>query len=181
MLKLLTILRTLSPAARRAVALALAVFALVLALGAQTVRLAGARADLATEKAARSAETAQRAQAAASASEAYRTEEQRRVAAHQEISHVAELDQTRAVAERRTADSAGQRLQQRFAAAASRCAAPADPAAAPSSSAAGAAGDLLIEVQRRIDEAAGELADAADRARIAGLACERSYDALTAR
>lgn len=38
--------------------------------------------------------------------------------------------------------------------------------------------DLLADVQRRIDEAAGQLAEYADAARIAGSACERQYDAL---
>lgn len=36
------------------------------------------------------------------------------------------------------------------------------------------------DVLRRIDEAAGQFAEYADRARDAGATCERSYDALTA-
>ncbi|ANC42919.1 hypothetical protein A6P55_00175 [Pandoraea pnomenusa] len=39
--------------------------------------------------------------------------------------------------------------------------------------------DLLAGLLSRADEAAGDLAKFADAAHIAGLACERSYDALT--
>ncbi|ALU64315.1 hypothetical protein DA70_09500 [Pandoraea pnomenusa] len=39
--------------------------------------------------------------------------------------------------------------------------------------------DLLAGLFSRADQAAGELAKFADAAHIAGLACERSYDALT--
>jgi len=38
--------------------------------------------------------------------------------------------------------------------------------------------DLLTELLRRADERAGELAKIADRARAAGLACERAFDAV---
>lgn len=125
------------------------------------------------------AENHRRVTAALKATAEAREEEQRRVAAHQEIAHVAELSRTRADADRRAADAAGQRLQQRVAATAARCDAASNPAVASPGPAASAPGDLLAEVQRRIDDAAGELADAADRARIAGLSCERAYDALT--
>ncbi|AKM29248.1 hypothetical protein AB870_02570 [Pandoraea faecigallinarum] len=40
--------------------------------------------------------------------------------------------------------------------------------------------DLLAGLFSRADQAAGDLAKFADAAHIAGLACERSYDALTA-
>lgn len=39
--------------------------------------------------------------------------------------------------------------------------------------------DLLTGLFSRVDDAAGRLAEFADAAHIAGLACERSYDALT--
>lgn len=79
--------------------------------------------------------------------------------------------------ERDLAESAGRDLRVRLNAAV---------AAARAASAAGgeAAGDpigVLADVLSRADERAGVLADYADRARIAGLACERSYDALRAR
>ncbi|WPH14703.1 DUF2514 family protein [Variovorax paradoxus] len=38
---------------------------------------------------------------------------------------------------------------------------------------------LLVDVLGRIDQRAGDLAEYADRLRIAGIACERTYDALT--
>ena len=42
----------------------------------------------------------------------------------------------------------------------------------------GRAADLLADVLRRADERAGELAQIADRARAAGSACERAFDAI---
>lgn len=54
-----------------------------------------------------------------------------------------------------------------------------DPALTGRGEAAGPALDLLAELFRRADARAGELARYADNARIAGLACERSYDALS--
>lgn len=74
-----------------------------------------------------------------------------------------------AAAARGTAD----RLREHFAAAAAASACPAYPGPAASSAA-----DLLADVQRRIDEAAGELAAVADERGIAGAACERAYDSL---
>ncbi|VVD74215.1 MULTISPECIES: DUF2514 family protein [Pandoraea] len=55
------------------------------------------------------------------------------------------------------------------------------PAASGSTPAGGGADplDLLAGLFTRADQAAGELAKFADAAHIAGLACERSYDALT--
>ncbi|NTZ84349.1 DUF2514 family protein [Burkholderia metallica] len=54
-----------------------------------------------------------------------------------------------------------------------------DPTAAAGGAPAGDALDLLADVLGRTSDAATELADYADRARIAGRQCERSYDALT--
>lgn len=54
-----------------------------------------------------------------------------------------------------------------------------DPAAAGQRETASAAARMLAELQRRADERAGILAQAADEARAAGLNCERRYDALT--
>lgn len=47
-----------------------------------------------------------------------------------------------------------------------------------SSKAADATGVLLTELYRSIDERSGELAEEADRRRLAGLACERIYDSI---
>lgn len=54
-----------------------------------------------------------------------------------------------------------------------------DSAAAGASAPAGAPGDLPADLLWRLGQAAGELAAAADDARAAGLACQRSYDAVT--
>lgn len=53
------------------------------------------------------------------------------------------------------------------------------PSAAAAGPAAGDALDLLADLFAGADEAAGELAAAADLARAAGLTCERAHDALT--
>lgn len=42
-----------------------------------------------------------------------------------------------------------------------------------------AGSELLADLFRRADETAGSMAEAADRARIAGQACERAYNSLT--
>ena len=69
--------------------------------------------------------------------------------------------------------------------AARRCGAAAGPAAAGPGSSAGMPGgmrdgDRLLRVLTELDGAAGAYADAADRARAAGSACERTYDAARA-
>lgn len=51
--------------------------------------------------------------------------------------------------------------------------------AAGASAPAGAGPDVCADMLGRIGRAAGRYADIADRARIAGQACERSYEALT--
>jgi len=77
-----------------------------------------------------------------------------------------------AAAAGRAADS----LRGHVASLAKQCAAPA------TGSASGAGpGDVLADMLRRVEEAGRELAAEADRARTAGAACERAYDALTRR
>jgi hypothetical protein len=70
----------------------------------------------------------------------------------------------------RAADS----LREHVARVAGRCS-----AAATDSPAGAAPGDLLADMLGRLEAAGRELAAEADRARAAGAACERSYDALT--
>lgn len=117
---------------------------------------------------------AQKAQLAAV--DAARAEEQRRTAAQSEIANDANQQRTAALADAFTARAAAGSLQQRVdqLVAASR-----HRAAATGSPAAGDALDLLADVLGRADQRAGELAEYADRARIAGQQCERDYDALT--
>jgi hypothetical protein len=86
--------------------------------------------------------------------------------------------QERAQAERAAADVAAGKLRSdlaAFVAAAKR----AGPAAVGERPPADSALDLLADLQSRIDARAGELADYADAARIAGQQCERDYDALS--
>lgn len=71
-----------------------------------------------------------------------------------------------------TADSLQQQVD-RLARRPARC-----PAVADGSEAADPAGLLLADLLRRINERAGQLAAYADRARIAGVACEKSYGVL---
>ncbi len=86
-----------------------------------------------------------------------------------------------AVDDARLARSASDRLRERVAAlTAARCPRTADdPEPALAGPPAEAAGYLLADLFSRLDAAAGELGEYADRARIAGAACERAYDALT--
>jgi FtsZ-interacting cell division protein ZipA len=85
----------------------------------------------------------------------------------------------RAHAERRMAEAAaaanaGQRLQQRFAAVAAQCTAPANV-----SPAASAPGNLLADVQRRMGEAAGRIAEFADAAADAAESCSKRPHEVT--
>ncbi|MDN8078268.1 DUF2514 family protein [Burkholderia multivorans] len=121
------------------------------------------------------AAAAQKAQLDAVA--AARTEEQRRTAAQSEIANDANQQRTAALADAFAARAAAGSLQQRVD---QLVAAARHPAAAAGSPAAGDALDLLADVLGRADQRAGELAEYADRARIAGQQCERDYDALTA-
>ncbi|MBR8201701.1 DUF2514 family protein [Burkholderia vietnamiensis] len=117
---------------------------------------------------------AQKVQLAAVA--AARAEEQRRTAAQSEVAKDANQQRTAALADAFAARAAAGSLQQRVD---QLVAAARHPAAAAGSPAAGDALDLLADVLGRADERAGELAEYADRARIAGQQCERDYDALT--
>ncbi len=109
-----------------------------------------------------------------------RAEERRRYLTLQEIAENAKTEIDRARADAAGAADAAVRLRQRIATiAAARCPAAGDTAASSGSEAAGTATDLLADMQRRLDEAAGEIAEHADAAGIAGSACARAYDALT--
>lgn len=107
-----------------------------------------------------------------------RAEEQRRIAAQTEIANAAKQEAEQARADARAADAVASQLRQRVAelVAASRAG---NPAAASGSEAAGDPLGVLADVLSRADRRAGILAEYADAARVAGEACERSYDALT--
>lgn len=108
---------------------------------------------------------------------AARTEEQRRTAAQSEIANDANQQRTAALADAFAARAAAGSLQQRVD---QLVAAARHPAAAAGGPATGDALDLLANVLGQANQRAGELAEYADRARIAGQQCERDYDALTA-
>lgn len=107
---------------------------------------------------------------------AARAEEQRRIAAQQEIANDANQKRTAALADAFAARAAAGSLQQRVD---QLVAAARYPAATTGGPATGDALDLLADVLGRADQRAGDLAEYADRARIAGQQCERDYDALT--
>lgn len=108
-----------------------------------------------------------------------RQEEQRRATAQEEVRAHAQEERTIADAGAAGADVAGQRLQHEGAklAATVSCTGT-DTAAVARGQAATRAAMVLSELRDRADARAGELAKAYDRARIAGLACEASYNAL---
>lgn len=159
--------------------------ALVAALawgGTQSMRLADEKTDHANTKTANSEIMRAAAKATAQESERARTEEARREAAKErEIAHAQEQRRD-AVAAAGRADRAADGMRSQLAAFVSGArarAATANPAAAQRGEAADAAVDLLAELYRGTDQRAGELAQALDVSRSAGLTCERLYDSLT--
>jgi len=170
-----------------------ALWALLLAgalglVGVQSVRIAGVKSDVATQRASTAeARTdlanykAAAAESARLADRAERVEEQRRTAAQgkalDEAHTRAQAAQTAADRYRRSADGLQQRLAATVAAAR---AARGDPAAAGSGAPAGDPKGVLGDVLGRCKRRVGLLARYADAARIAGQACEASYDALIA-
>lgn len=163
------------------VALAAAAAAAAVAAGLQTVRLANERAAHAQTRA-QWAHDAKRAAESFAADIQSARDDERRIAATQRGSlNVTLTDLDHARTDAAAARTAADRLRAHVAALAASCraAVPASPAAAGSAPAAHTAGDLLADMQRRIDEAAGAIAAHADAARAAGLGCERDYDAVT--
>lgn len=134
-------------------------------------------ADIAELKGARQQDRAQRADQLAQAVEAGRAEERRRTAAQAGIANAAKQEAENARADARAARAAADGLRQQAAALAGRGGAGCSAAAGNGTPAFDAAG-VLADVLGRIDERAGILAEYADAARIAGQACEQSYDAL---
>ena len=128
------------------------------AIGEERVKAAQLANDLAAERAAR-------------------VESDRRVVAIQEKAHAADVQASAARADAAVAVDAADRLRQRLAALGRRPAV--NPAAAGASAPAGATLDLRDDVLSRLLDVAGQLGAFADQSRVAGLACERSYDALT--
>lgn len=146
--------------------------AVLAATGASAWIVRGWQADAAIN-----ALTARYASDKAIATEAVRAELQAEVVKQAGIANDAKTKLEQAGADLAAADTAAGGLRDRVAAllASAR-------RAAPATSDSAAAGDplgVLADVLDRADKRAGVLADYADRARIAGLACEASYQALT--
>ncbi|MHA6885739.1 DUF2514 family protein [Ralstonia pseudosolanacearum] len=108
-----------------------------------------------------------------------RIEEQRRTQKQSEIANDAKQQADTALADAGRARAESGRLRERIAALVAAGRATESPAATGGSQAAGDLLDVLADVLVRADQRAGDLAQYADAARIAGLACERSYAALT--
>lgn len=115
----------------------------------------------------------------AAATTAARAEEQRRQEVVNQVINDARQQQAAANADSGSADAAGERVREQAGklAASASCSA-GDPGATERSKTATRAAMVLSELFQRADKRAGELARAYDAARIAGQACERSYDAL---
>ncbi|WP_042886342.1 DUF2514 family protein [Cupriavidus necator] len=111
--------------------------------------------------------------------DAARLEEQRRTAAQTEIANAATKELEAARNDARSAGDAADRLRARVADLLAASRAGQNPAAAGAGQTAFDPIGMLADVLERADRRAGILAEYADTARIAGQACERSYDALT--
>ena len=159
----------------------IAAAALLLTIGVQTGRLHHAQTVIVEVQNAWALDRAQATAAALSQTEAYRAEETRRAAAHQEIVDEADRKTVAARADAVIADAAAGKLRERVAALVREArAATSNPAAPPGSTPAPDAAGLLADLQRRADERAGDLARIADERGVAGSACEAAYSALTA-
>lgn len=157
-----------------------AIAAAVTVAGVQTVRLASEKTDFAEARAAWADTRAEASRMRAKAETEERNEENRRQLEKDNAIKQALAKAAVAGAAAVRADRAAVSLREStdaLVARARQACGSAEPGkgGAPASDALG----VLADVQRRIDERAGILAEYADAARIAGEACERSYDSLT--
>lgn len=124
-------------------------------------------------------ETATRAKAAIRAMDQNAAIGEARIKTQREVVYGTKKRNQRAAVAAAGAVVAGNGLRERFAAVAATCRGPAtDTGAGSSAPPANTAADLLTDVQRRIDEAAGVVAAFADAAHTAGLGCQREHDSL---
>lgn len=147
--------------------------------GVQTVRLAQERTDHAETKVEHEKWVSAAAAATVQAVIEARAEERRRYVALQEIADETARSLARARADGAAAVAVAHGLRERLVSvvsAASQCAG--DSAAAADGASAGSTIAVFANVQRWLDEAATDIARHADEARIAGIGCERSYNAL---
>jgi len=147
--------------------------------GVQSVRLVGARTDLATEKLARAAERATLQQAASEQAARFLATEHDWQDAQHENAIFARKARDLAAVDAAAAGTAVDRLRGRAATLAAACRGPSrDPAAIGTSAAASSPGDLFAELSGRLG-AAGELVAAfAESAAISGEQCAADYQTL---
>ena len=145
-----------------------------------TGRLQQHRSDAKTYQAERAAAALDSARVQIKAVDEARIEEQRRAHEISEIANEATRQIAVARADARAAGAAADRLRARVDqfVAASRAGGDSTASGASSGQPGGDALDVLVDVLRRTDSAAGELGEYADNLKAAGLACERTYDAL---
>ncbi len=125
-------------------------------------------------------EVGAQSEAVATTTTAYRTEEQRRQKAANQVANDARQEQTAALTDAAVADAAGDRLRvEAGKLAATASCVPGDTGAAERGKAATRAAMVLSELLGRADARAGELAKAYDESRIAGLACNRIAEELS--
>ncbi|QNR42528.1 DUF2514 domain-containing protein [Pseudomonas syringae] len=125
-------------------------------------------------------EVSAQSEAVATTTTEYRTEEQRRQKAANQVANDARQEQTAALTDAAVADAAGDRLRVEAGklAGATSCA-PGNTGAAERGKAATRAAMVLSDLLGRADARAGELAKAYDQSRIAGLACNRFVEELS--
>lgn len=120
------------------------------------------------------------AQAVATTTTEYRTEEQRRQKAANQVANDARQEQTAAIADAAGADAAGDRLRNEAGKlAASASCVPGDPGIADRGKNATRAAMVLSDLLGRADARAGDLARHADRLTVSLQACEASYESLS--
>ncbi|PBQ00348.1 hypothetical protein CCL17_17075 [Pseudomonas congelans] len=124
-------------------------------------------------------EVSTQSEAVATTTTEYRTEEQRRQKAANQVANDARQNQTAALTDAAVADAAGDRLRvEAGKLAATASCVPGDTGAAERGKAATRAAMVLSDLLGRADARAGELAKAYDESRVAGLACSSLVDAL---
>ncbi|MBL0561427.1 DUF2514 domain-containing protein [Aeromonas hydrophila] len=124
-------------------------------------------------------ETTRLATVRAKAEQEARKEEKRRQAVIDEVRDHAQEEIAQAQADAAAAVIESERLREqarRLATRASQCSG--DSGSAQGGTTTGQPAMVLADLLSRVDERAGQLAEAYDRSRAAGLACERAYDAL---
>lgn len=150
-------------------ALAMALLVLGIFAGKQTLKLGAERtAHAQTREAIATATARQQAD--------FRKQEQAWTATLERVRRDTRTQLAAAEIDGATATAAGDRLRQRLSQLAVCSGTPAAPPVAAGSAPATATADLLADVQRRLDQAADQLARFADASHIAGQACERTYD-----